>query len=181
ASPSGASGSASTSMRAAWIAQSVPAWHAARARYGGFSSCSTAAASGSSEVSGPSSTRIVPSGSATQRTAFSSMSGASAVTVASAARGRCSPETPGSRHGGTGGADGRSTRPPSRASRSWSGSPRRKSPTLGAGLRDVLVDVPLAELLVALVVDLAQQLLGQLVDRRLHVARRLACTQRVAL
>ena len=45
----------------------------------------------------------------------------------------------------------------------------------------MLVDLAAADLLVAFVVDLTQQLLSQFVDRRLHVARRLARAQRVSL
>src|SRR5581483_3957423 len=50
-----------------------------------------------------------------------------------------------------------------------------------ARVERVLVDLPLAHLLVALGINLPAQLLDELVDRRLHVARRLAGAQRVAL
>src|SRR4029079_4595517 len=51
----------------------------------------------------------------------------------------------------------------------------------GVDVARVLVDLALRGLLVALLANLAEQLLGQLRDRCLHVACRLARTQRVAL
>src|SRR3979411_2109483 len=76
--------------------------------------------------------------------------------------------------------------PASRASRSCNGSRRRRKAIElevgwgnAVGIERVLVDLALAYFLVALVVHLAEQLLGQLVNRRLHVARRFARTERM--